>query len=298
LSRRARVVGLLAAALVVAGAGGMLGLYQSLGGVFDRGFSVAWDRGHAFGVSQTVDGYRVTIDRAYSDGSRLMLAISVADELERPGTTQLMAMYAEVSDEAGRYMGAGVAESSPSGPFVAANILWLLPPEMPLPEGPRQVHVVVPHIFVRGDATPPPDSEESDWDPYRKKLGPWTFDIDVPVEGGGTVATPDAVAEVDGVSVSLSRIAISASGVRVELRVDGADPDAGWSAIGRVRHEFGEAPFQVGRRDAAGTIDVQTNGGFDDTSGAWTVEITELVGETEDGQVRLAGPWLLEFSLP
>src|SRR5436309_586884 len=66
LSRRARMVGLLAAILVVGGAGGgVLGLYDEMVGSFG-GWRTAWDQGDVVGVSTVVDGYRVTIERAYA----------------------------------------------------------------------------------------------------------------------------------------------------------------------------------------------------------------------------------------
>src|SRR3984893_2170457 len=83
LGRRAGVTGLLAAAFVLAGATGSLqGVYSRLAGPFD----VAWHRGVELHLSQVVDGYRVTIDRAYADSTRVALAISVVDERERAGT--------------------------------------------------------------------------------------------------------------------------------------------------------------------------------------------------------------------
>ena len=140
--RRAGLIGLLAATLAVGGATGRLqALYDVIWGPFD----IPWNRGAAIAMSQVVDGYRVTIDRAYADATRLALAISVVDELERPGTTQVQAMYAIVTDESGEYGGVG-ATSSPDGPFAAVNVAWKVPAALPLPAGPRTFHVVVPHI--------------------------------------------------------------------------------------------------------------------------------------------------------
>src|SRR6185436_15094327 len=78
--RRASVIAVLAAALAIGGANGSLrALYGFLTGPFD----LPWHRGIELNLSQTVDGYRVTLDRAYADATRLGLAILVVDERRR-----------------------------------------------------------------------------------------------------------------------------------------------------------------------------------------------------------------------
>ena len=80
---RRRLLPLLAAALVLGGAGGLFGLYSGIGGPFADAFGPIWMRGVDPDVSQTIDGYSVELDRAYLDANRLVLAIRVVDELER-----------------------------------------------------------------------------------------------------------------------------------------------------------------------------------------------------------------------
>lgn len=290
--RKAGVVGLLAAALAVGGATGSLqALYLTLWGPFD----VPWHRGVELGLSEVVDGYRVTLDRAYADSTRLALAISVVDEARRPGTTQLMAMSAVVTDEAGEYSGMG-ATSSPDGPYGAVNVAWKVPPALPLPAGPRQFHVVVPFIMVRDDSTPPPDAagDADAWWPWREHAGPWTFDFELDVDGG-TVVTPNAVSEVDGAEVTVSRLIATPSIVRLEMRVGGDLPPGNWAPVGRVQHEGRTLRFVVSSREPDGSVVVLTDGGVPDASGAWTVTVEELVGP---GDLRPAGPWVMEFSAP
>ena len=85
---RRRAVGLLVAAVVLGGAGrGIVGLYEQAVGS-DGGWRTAWDRADILGVSQTHDGYRVTVERAYADINQLMLAVSVSDVAKR-GWTQV-----------------------------------------------------------------------------------------------------------------------------------------------------------------------------------------------------------------
>jgi hypothetical protein len=291
VGRRAGLIGLLAATFILGGATGSLqSLYFFLAGPFD----VPWHRGEDIGLSQTVDGYTVTIDRAYADAARLALAISVVDERERPGTTQIMAFSTVVTDQDGEYGSGGGATSRPDGKFAAVNVAWKQPAVLPLPAGLRQLHVVLPFIMVR-DETPPPDS--TDGNHWREVPGPWTFDFELMVDGGTTV-TPNAVAEIDGVRISVPRL-IAASGiVRVEMRIDGNLPPGDWTPIGQVSHGGKVLPFVIGDLDAGpdGMLAFMTDGGVPDASGEWTVTIKELISGSSDE--RLSGPWVLEFSAP
>jgi len=253
--RRAGLIGLLAATFVLGGATGSLqSLYFMLAGPFDT----PWHRGEEIGLSQTVDGYTVTIDRAYADAARLALAISVVDERERPGTTQIMAFSTVVTDQDGEYESGGGATSRPDGKFAAVNVAWKQPAVLPLP---------------------------------------WTFDFELVVDGGTTV-TPDAVAEIDGVRVSVPRLIAASNIVRVEMRIDGDLPPGDWTPIGEVSHGGKVLPFVMGDLDAGpdGMLAFMTDGGVPDASGAWTVTIKELISGSSDE--RLSGPWVLEFSAP
>lgn len=287
--RKAGVVGVLAAALALGGATGSLqGLYMFLAGPFD----LPWHRGVELGLSQVVDGYRVTLDRAYADSTRLALAMSVVDETRRSGTTQLMAMSTIVTDVDGEYSGLG-ATSSPDGPFAAVNVVWKTPSAVPLPAGPRHFHVVVPRIMVRDDSTPPPDADAIGWWPWHEYAGPWTFDFELNVDGG-TVVTPAAVSEVDGAEVTLSRLIATTGIVRLEMRVAGDLPPGDWAPVGQVRHNGRTMRFVFSSREPDGSVAVMTDGGVSDASGEWIVTVDELVGPVD----RLAGPWVMEFSAP
>lgn len=288
--RRAGMIGLLAAAFLIVGAGGNLkALYLLINGPFD----LPWHRGVEVNLSQTVDGYRVTIDRAYADATRLALAISVVDELQRAGTTQVAAMGTIVSDADGEYTSGGGAASSPDGAFAAANVAWKTPAVLPLPSGPRQLHVELPFIMVRDDSIPPANADEVGWNPWHRVAGPWVFDFELTVDGGATI-TPNAVAEIDGVRVTVSRLIAAPGIVRVEMHVDGDLPPGGdWSPIGEVRHGGRVMRFVFGSFGPDGQITYLTDGGVDDASGAWTVTIDELVG----GDTRIEGPWVVEFEM-
>lgn len=290
--RRAALLGLVAATVALSGANGSLqALYFLLAGPFDT----PWHRGTEVGLSQTVDGYTVTIDRAYADATRLALAISIVDERERAGTTQLMAFSTIVTDAAGEYTSGGGAVSRPDGAYAAVNIAWKQPPVLPLPSGPRALHVVLPFIMVRGDATPPPDADAIEWTQWVRVPGPWTFDFEIDVDGGTTVE-PAVTTELDGIQVSVPRLIAASSVVRIEMRFDGELAAGGWWPIGEVRHDGRTLRFVLTSLEPDGSVAIQTDAGVDDPSGRWTITVSEIQGGPADE--RLMGPWILEFDVP
>src|SRR5262245_47988217 len=296
--RKAGTVGLLAAAFVMLGATGSLkGLYTFLWGPFDT----PWNRGKEVDLSQVVDGYRVTIDRAYADATRLALAISVVDEQRRPGISQVMAMYAVVTDADGEYTSGGGATSSPDGAFAAVNVAWKTPPVLPLPSGPRTLHVVVPHIEVRDDATPPPEPDldpavdGDEWNPWHRVSGPWTFDFEIDVDGGTAITPVDATVQAAGHTVVVERVIAAPSIVRVDLAIDPDRPGGPWPAVGEVRHDGRAARFVVGSLGLDGTTTLMTDGGLGDASGEWTIVLDKISGG--DGQ-DIGGPWTIAFNVP
>jgi hypothetical protein len=290
--RRAGVVGLIAAALVIGGANGSLrALYLFAAGPFD----LPWHRGAEVNLSQTVDGYRVTLDRAYADATRLALAISVVDEQRRPGITQLMAFSTIVSDESGEYGGLG-ATSNPDGAFAAVNVAWKTPAVLPLPSGPRRFHVVLPFIMVRDDSIPPPHADKVGWDPWHRHPGPWTFDFEMNVDGGTTVM-PNVTVSADGYRVTLDRLIASPSIVRADVRIEGDPGPGGWSPIGEVRHGGRAVPFVMSSTTGpTGTISLMTGAGAGDPSGRWTVSFSSVVSSEAGPPPQ--GAWVMEFDVP
>jgi hypothetical protein len=281
--RKVAIIGLLAAALAIGGgAGNLQALYLLAAGPFD----LPWHRGEAIDLSQTVDGYRVTIDRAYADATRLALAISVVDEQRRPGITQVSAMGATVTDEDGEYGGLG-ATSTPDGPFAAVNVAWKVPPVLPLPSGPRTFRVVIPSIQVRDDSIPPANADQ--WWPWHAHAGPWTFEFELDVDGGTTI-TPDVSTEVNDVTVRVPRVIAASDIIRVEARIDGAPEDDAWAPIGSITHGGRTARFIASSFEDDGTVVLFTERGLGEGRGNWSITFDELVGNE-----RLAGPWILEF---
>jgi hypothetical protein len=299
LRHRRKMIGLLVAAVVVIGAGGALAMYEGMGPVGDVGFGLQLDRSVEVGATAVHDGYRVTIDRAYLDAERLMLGIRVTDELERPEVRQLMAMYTVVADGAGKWQGAGAATSRPLGQWTATNVVTLLAPAGADPASSRRLHIVVPHIFFYDSTASPPVEDDTEWDPLRKVMGPWTFDIDLAVDGVAAVAEPGVVKTIDGIPVTLTQVVIGSSAIRAKVEIN--DGAAGtWTLIGHVRR--GDEVFRVTLVSLSvdGAVQMQTDGGTDDASGDWSLVITEArrIGTGDAPEEELAGPWRFDFQIP
>jgi hypothetical protein len=296
--RRRTMLGLLAAAAILTAATGALALYEGMGAGMDDGFGLQLDRSVPVGATEVHDGYRVTIDRAYIDGERLWLAIRADDERKRPEVTQLMSMYAVVTDQDGTWGGGGFATSRPLGQWSSINAVWATAPVTPLPAGPRDLHVVVPHIFHQDPSvTAPPD--ETDWNPLIRVDGPWTFDITLKVDHGGVIAEPGTVETIAGVSMTLDQVVIGPSAIRVQVGID--DPKgADWMILGEARHNGQAYPVVVSSVGGDGTIQMQTDGGTDDPYGAWTFVVKEVThqGPGDAPEVRTTGPWTFDFVVP
>ena len=95
---------------------------------------------------------------------------------------------------------------------------------------------------------------------------------------------------------------LSLTMISASIHLEPSDREAsGWSAVGYFTHGDQTIAMDWGGRRGPSDLD-QTAGiyaGTGDPAGAWTLVITELVGERPDGtQVRLEGPWESTFSAP
>jgi hypothetical protein len=175
-------------------------------------------------------------------------------------------------------------------PWSATNIQWRLAPA-PLPAGSHRLHVEIPHIFWLDPAFPGGDDDS----PWRKQSGRWSFDIDLPVDGGATVVRPGIAIDVDGVRLTLDEVVIGRSAVRVTIaNHDGTT----WSAVGSIRRGGEAYPFVVQAVDDPGVMALQADGGTDRPSGAWTIRIDSFDRTLGGQERRITGPWEFQVAVP
>jgi hypothetical protein len=161
----------------------------------------------------------------------------------------------------------------------------------------HRLHVEIPQIEWRDGTMPVPIDEDQDWNPWKRQPGDWSFDIEVPVDGGATVLRPDAPLDIDGTPFVLKEVVIGHSAVRLRLTYD--DPGATWSLIGDIHHDGGTYPFALQSLGETGVAEIQTDGGTDHPSGDWTITIRAADRGTADGpEHRIEGNWQIDLPAP
>jgi hypothetical protein len=312
------LVAVLTASVLVAtsASGGPAAVYNSYGGY-------AWEHAEKLGLVKTVDGYRITLERAYADANQMMLAVTVVDTQHR-GWRQVDVGGLSVADSSGGEWAMTTGISDPVNVSSAATIRWFEAPEGPAVSGPRPFTVTVSSIRVL-DAENGSSANDPKVDPWRAVGVNASFTFELTVVGGSqakpqvssggtgvtnlTPGTNDATnlsATSNGVTITLESIITSPSSVRLDLRLTGSPPDGMyWSPIVLVvNHNGRDLDVAMQTSQLVGSLTtVYTSAGVEDSTGDWTVPITQLMGDGTDASnlghdVRYDGNWTLHFSLP
>jgi hypothetical protein len=280
--RRLVIIPILAAAILgttaVAGSGFLSFSYPSEGGF-------TWQQGEQLGLTKTVDGFQLTLERAYADANKMMVAVTVSDQQNR-GSSGVFVQRVDVTDSSGARWELNTAVGGPQD-AATAQIFWFDATPGPAPAGRRAFTVTVGSVEV-GDQTPPGGPRSYPWHEVKVNAS-FSFDLTV---AGGSQATPHASSESnDGVTFTLEGIVTSPSMVTVNLRMAGLPPDTDCGPIDvSVNHAGQDVPVSgVGKTGSE--ITVYTSAGVDDPTGDWTVTVIKLVGLG-------TGPWTLRFSIP
>lgn len=273
-------VGLALAAAFIVLAGAAAGAMHLLDRVATGtpGIAVAWDQGVKIGQRQVHGDYAVTLARGYADINQVVLAVSV--ERVDDGGRLDAGFVTELTDPAGVVLAPGGA------PSLGANDAT----------GLAEMLTFAPTTSSDGD--------------YTLRLGiagkggqpgmAWTFQFKLPAPDGARVHVAQTKATDKG-SIDLGEVRLSPTMLSASIHLQPADREAsGWSAIGFFKHGDQTIAIDWGVRRGPSDLD-QTAGtyaGVEKVGGAWTLVITELVGERPDGtQVRLEGPWEFTFSV-
>lgn len=221
---------LTAALLMTASAsGGPSAFYNFVGGY-------AWQHAEIVGLTKTVDGYQITLERAYADANQLMLAFTVVDA-ENRGWSEVDVGRMSVADSSGAEWTMTGGASDPVNVTSAATISWFVSPAGPAALGRRPFSVTVSSVSVRNQEDGPPPSDLT-WSPWNLVAVNATFSFDLTV-GGGSPATaagatpatagggPQATALVGGCSPATVGVASSATvsaGPQATATVGGGSP--------------------------------------------------------------------------
>ena len=278
--RRLRVGLALAAALIL-----LAGAAAAAISLLDRitsatpGIAVAWDQGVEIGERQVHGDYAVTLARGYVDVNQVVLAVSV----ERvDGTGPLDVGFAtELRDPAGVVLAPAALSFGGTDARGLAEVLAFAPPSSS--DGDYVLRLGLMTMGASG-----PDM-------------PWMFRFALPAPAGAVVRV-DQTRETQAASVDVSEVRLGTTMITASIHIEPSDREAsGWAAMGYLEHGDQTIDLDWGSIPGASDLDLiaGTYAGTDDPAGAWTLVITELVGERpDDTQVRLQGPWEFTFSVP
>jgi hypothetical protein len=263
---------LVAASFVLAGAGAVAMRLLDLVATATPGMAVAWDQGVEINQRQVHDGHAVTLARGYADTNQVVLGISIEPAV---------GLVTELRDPAGVVL-------SPAGGLSFGGNDGVSLAEM-----------------LTFEPTTSSDGE------YTLRLGidgageqpemVWTFRFELPAPGGALVHV-DQTETTDAASIALGDVRLSPTMISASIHLEPTDREAsGWSVMGYFEHGDQTIAIDWGAQQGPSDLDQMagTYSGIGDPAGAWTLVITELVGQRLDGtQMRLDGPWEFTFSVP
>lgn len=328
-ARKYRKLSVRAAAVLVAILTVGIGVVIAMSTVFqqfighDPGLQAIYEQGlgHEIGMSQTHDGYTVTLEWAYADGNRLTLAYIIAGhsgtqytdlsndvyQLRMRDTGEEIPFIQGMSaliDENGEGVGWGVADVVPT----SDRIFMIRTHDLGAVEvdgrSSLDLHL---EVGVYGLTSPRPSqvTVEQFEAMKEKPEGLFTFDFSIALVDEQRVMETQLTAIDQNITVTLERVIVSPSQTRVVVCFVPPDPARQWTAIPRLTTAQGEVPGGGGVRpytDGDLTCDDYTYfAGMFDYTGEWRLEISELVGFGSGGgndQQRIAGSWIFEFVVP
>lgn len=300
--RNLRLVLLVAAGLSLMGASIALSLLQQAAQLMP-GWQVAYERAETLNLSETANGYTITLERGYVDPNQLVLGFVVAG----PGGQTQAVPRGTVTDAAGRsYLDIAGGDIRGEIDNSAATISsYQVPPGIG-----KEVTLTatIAALMPIGNVAAPE--------------GPWIFQFTLPVHRAAVVQ-PNETVEAAGVPITLRQFQATETAVRVQLDLDLTSVRTAqwsrWSMEGSLRHGDGPAqdlswaplpPAWTGQPKAdidglieaseAGAVMVrQTIAGADSPSGSWTLTVDRLVGfDGKGATTEVTGPWLLTVQVP
>jgi hypothetical protein len=299
---RGRLIPVVGVALLLMGAASAITLLHRTAELIP-GHRVAYERAERLTLSQTVGAYTVNLERAYADPNQLVLMFTVRGP---EGASQAV-VRADVVDTQGRsYLDvAGGDLREEVGNLSASVSSYQVPPGV---GNELQLTATVPELQPYAEVPNP--------------VGPWVFRFSLPVHPA-VVVEPRQTIRAAGVPITLQRVQITATAVRVQLDLDlsriRSDEWSRWSLEGTLQQRGQPAqeltwaalpPEWTGQpkseiaplldeAEQGSVIVRQTFAGTDTSSGRWTLTIQRLTGADGKGGTRsVDGPWVFTFDVP
>lgn len=264
---------------------------------------IAENRGTRVNLSQTVNGFTVTIERVYADAHQIIIGYTVSGPPGRAFNNF------SLSDRQGRNLptltdtrgaelpqalvswGAGVDVREGKGGYVrvydGAGVTGA-PTEITL-----RWEVPVLDVYERTAAPIAGASCDGQTCAYNV-AGPFAFDFTVPFDPG-RVAESHQTVEVGGTPVTLERVVVARTGTRVFLR--GAGPNAGVTlSVDGATHTLRSPGAVRSPWDISETFDYVTPAALHDKRGEWVLVVT--AGHRQSDTLVQGGPWTFRFVVP
>lgn len=282
---------------------------------------IAQGRGHEIGLSQTIDGFSVTLAWAYADDNRLTLAYTILGQ-QGAQYTNLYGGYsltdamsgAEIPliegwnallDSNGALLEAGAPPVGDRSISVYSYDLGAVPLEGRTSLDLRLEGQIEAITLQKRTQMPMDRFDEMKEGPDE----PFVFSFSVPLDGEQRVLNTPLITTDNDIPLTLQRVTVTPSQVRLVLCLMPPASDRKWTAIPHLTTNGSDVAgggavsdiANVG--EAAGQTCMQYlyNAGMYDYRGEWRLEITELVGFGSGGgndQQRITGSWTFEFTVP
>jgi len=294
-----------------------IGLDAGLKAIYDQGL------GHEIGISQSHEGFTVTLEWAYADGNRLTLAYVIQGY---PGTPYSN-LQGRVHRLSLRDTGAEIPFYQGMGAAIDQNgeaVGWGAPPDAiitfdrileintydlsTIPIGDNttlDLHLEVGAYGITWQRRTQLPLERMN-EMYEGPESLFTFDFSIPLVGEQRVMNTLQTAADQGITLTLKQVTISPSQTRVMVCFTPPDPARQWTAIPHLTTRAGEVPGGGGVQPLQPVNDETCEAytyfaGMFDYTGEWRLEISELVGFGSGGgndQQRIAGSWVFDFVVP
>jgi hypothetical protein len=261
-------------------------------------------------LSQTDGDVTATLEWAYADVNRIVIAYTVAHPADRENTSVTL------SSEDGTVLptimgGYGYVEDGLMGDIGSydASLLQRGPNPLRL-----HLHLEV-STFNLPDETPVPPPVTVDPDTganivalqsmeISEPTASFDFQFSVPLHPGREVTIGQTL-ENEGIGVTLERVVIAPSDTRFDLCFSGLDSGLDWIPVFNLHtpgvHIGDDSDILGGGRWLDGRCYRQDFGApLGDQHGTWTLNVTEVVGDRPEvsQQARVKGPWGFRFQVP
>lgn len=266
-------------------------------------------RSQPIGISQTLNGYTLTIEKVYADANTIMVRCSIS------GANQADVDYETVALTSGTSAAHsdGVASSS-SGKKDA-------PSECALQFDATTLKTDAPDLNLHLSAnlvSRPDTSNLGPNDPIPPKqtvAGPFVFDFNVAIVSDIRIVNVGQTVEAQGIAFTLERLIITPGETHIVVRYTTPDPNLQWHPIiaadgaNWATANSDNYPLYRGSMDLKddgavsqlpdGSLAYVITGNLYDKTGPWTVTVKELDSvDKQDNEQRIKGPWVFQFNVP